>query len=99
MSAVIISCLRSTRSTIAPAKGPKRNAGAIRAIITTATEPSAAVCDPASRATSEVTATNPTQSPREETPMAAASREKAGWVSRSRSVADLVPRSAATSSA
>jgi len=71
----------------------------MRAVITAATAKDAVATDPASRVTNEVTATNPTQSPREDTVIAASSRENDGWVRRSLSVADLVPRRAATSSA
>jgi hypothetical protein len=46
-----------------------------------------------------VTATKPTQSPSDDTDIAARSREYPGWVIRSLSVADRVPRIAATSSA
>ena len=49
--------------------------------------------------TSDVTATNPTQSPRDDTVIAASRRENPWCVRRSLRVADLVPRSAATSSA
>ena len=48
--------------------------------------------------TREATATKPTQSPSEETAIAARSLEKEGWVRRSLKVADLVPRRAAISS-
>jgi hypothetical protein len=49
--------------------------------------------------TSAVTATKPTQSPKELAVCAISSLEKAGWVMRSLKVAGRVPRSAATSSA
>ena len=50
-------------------------------------------------AAKEVTATNPTQSPSDDTDIAASSRANPGFVSRSLRVADRVPRRAATSSA
>src|SRR5207244_2498057 len=53
---------------------------------------------PPNRATRAATATNPTQSPSEETSMARHSREKDGWTRRSLRVALLVPRRAAISS-
>ena len=90
--------LRSNRSTNAPANGPKRIAGSILAVITPPTA-NPAVVIPDRLATSEVTATNPTQSPSDDTVIAASRREKPGFVRRSLRVADLVPRSAATSSA
>ena len=96
---MIMICLRSTRSTRAPAIGPNRIAGSMRAIITALIANPALAADPDSVVTSEVTATNPTQSPSDETLIAARSRENAGWVSRSFRVAARVPRSAATSSA
>ena len=46
-----------------------------------------------------VTATNPTQSPNDETDMAARSRANARCVSRSLKVADRAPRRTSTSSA
>ena len=92
-------CLRFTRSTSAPAIGPNRIAGSILAVITAPIARPAAAVDPETRVTSEVTATNPIQSPSEETDIAASSRENAGWVRRSFRVAGLVPRRAATSSA
>ena len=98
MSAVIMIRLRSSRSTRVPAIGPNRTAGSVRASIRPATE-YAATPPPARSLTSAVTARNPTQSPREDTDIAASSRAKAGWVTRSLSVADRVPRSAATWSA
>ncbi len=98
-SARIMICLRSTRSTSAPANGPNRMAGSMRAVITAPTASPAAAVVPDSRVTSDVTAMNPTQSPSDETVIAASRREKAGWVSRSLRVAARVPRSAATSSA
>jgi hypothetical protein len=98
-SAVIMIRFRSTRSTSAPASGPSRTAGSVRAIIRPATA-NPAVAVPAARSvTSEVTARNPTQSPSEDTDIAARSRANGGWVIRSRRVAERVPRSAATSSA
>ena len=45
-----------------------------------------------------VTATNPTQSPKDETVIAASSRANVRWVRRSFRVAGRVPRSSATSS-
>ena len=95
-SATIISCLRSSRSTSAPAIGPNRNAGSVRAIITPDTARLA--LPPPSRATIVVTATNPTQSPRDDTVMAANRRANGRCRRRSFSVADRVPRRAATSS-
>ena len=74
-------------------------AGSMRAVITAPTASPAAAVVPDSRVTSDVTAMKPTQSPSEETVIAASRREKAGWVSRSFRVAARVPRSAATSSA
>src|SRR5512132_1171602 len=97
MSAVIIRVLRLTRSTIAPATGPNRIAGSVRASMTPAI--AYAPASPPLLATSAVTATNPTQSPNELTVCAASSLEKAGWVMRSLKVAGRVPRRAATSSA
>ena len=82
----------------APANGPKRIAGSILAVMTPPTA-KPAVLIPDKRATSDVTATNPTQSPRDDTVIAANRRENPGCVRRSLRVADLVPRSAATSSA
>src|ERR687898_669995 len=96
-SAVIITVLRLTRSTIAPAIGPNTIAGSVRATITPAI--AYAPASPPLLTTSAVTATNPTQSPNELTVCAASSLEKAGWVMRSLKVAGRVPRSAATSSA
>src|SRR6266511_2545926 len=55
--------------------------------------------DGSSLATSEATATHPTQSPREETVCAASRRGNGGRVRRSLKLADRVPRSCATSSA
>src|SRR5439155_10235350 len=89
--------LRSNRSTRVPAMGPNRNAGSVRAIITPDTASDAVV--PPRLTTIDVTATNPTQSPNDETDIAASSRANGRWVSRSRKVADRVPRRAATSSA
>ena len=63
MSAVIISVLRLTRSTIAPAIGPNRMAGSIRATMTPAI--AYAPASPPLLTTSAVTATKPTQSPNE----------------------------------
>src|SRR3954447_22111681 len=99
MSAEIISRLRFTRSTSTPAKGPNRTDGSMRAIITPATANDAPDTDPPCRWTREATATNPTQSPSDDTAMAAMSLENAGRRKRSFSVAGLVPRRAATSSA
>ncbi len=100
MSAAIMIFLRSNRSTSAPANGPKRIAGSILAVITPPmARPAVAGIPDESVVTSDVTATNPTQSPRDDTVIAANRREKPGFVRRSLSVADLVPRSAATSSA
>ncbi len=82
---------------MAPARGPNKIAGSIRATITPATAYAPEV--PPRRATSAVTATNPTQSPNELTVCATSSLEKFGWVTRSLNVAGRVPRSAATSSA
>ena len=98
-SARIMICLRSVRSTRAPANGPNNTAGSMRAVITAPTARPAAAVVPDSLVTSEVTAMNPTQSPSDETVIAASSRENAGCVSRSLRVAARVPRSAATSSA
>ena len=98
MSAAIMIFLRSNRSTSAPANGPKRIAGSILAVMTPPTARPFVVF-PDRLATREVTATNPTQSPSDDTLIAASSRENPGWVRRSLRVADLVPRSAATSSA
>ena len=98
MSAAIMIFLRSNRSTNAPANGPNRIAGSILAVMT---PPIARplVLMPDKLWTSDVTATNPTQSPRDDTVIAASRRENPWFVSRSLRVADLVPRSAATSSA
>ena len=82
-SAMIMICLRSTRSTSAPAIGPNRTAGSMRAIITPLTANPALAADPTAWSPATVTATNPTQSPSDETLIAASSRENAGWVSRS----------------
>ena len=89
--------LRSTRSTSAPATGPNRMDGSILATITPATAYAPPL--PPSLATSETTATNPTQSPIEETVCAASRRGNGGRVRRSLKLADRVPRSCATSSA
>src|SRR4051794_18084226 len=99
MSAEIMSRLRFTRSTSTPANGPNRIDGSIRATITPATANEAFEVVPPWRSTSEATATNPTQSPSDDTAMAAMSFENAGRRNRSFSVAGLVPRRAATSSA
>ncbi len=84
---------------MAPANGPNRTAGSIRATITPETATAAPPGVRPRRATRAVTATNPTQSPNEDTVIAARSRENGGWTRRSRRVAGRVPRSAATSSA
>src|SRR4029450_6305312 len=97
MSAVIIRVLRLTRSTIAPAIGPNRIAGSVRASMTPAI--AYAPASPPLLGPSAVTATTPPQPPNELTVCAASSLEKAGWVIRSLKVAGRVPRSAATSSA
>src|SRR4051795_6922941 len=95
-SAVIMSFLRSSRSMNEPAIGPKRNAGRVRASITPEI---ASDADPPPRpCTIAVTATNPIQSPNDETDIAASSRPNGPWVRRSRRVAGRVPRRAATSS-
>ena len=96
-SATIMIFLRSSRSTSEPAIGPNRNAGSVRAIITPeiASDADAAADAPATIA---VTAMNPTQSPSEDTDIAASSRANGPWVSRSLKVAGRVPRRAATSS-
>src|SRR5262245_13217936 len=96
MSAPIISRRRSRRSTNTPAIGPNRKAGKVRASITP--EIAIAAFTPPILVTSVVTATNPTQSPREDTVIAARSRANGPVRSRSPRVADRVPRSAATSS-
>src|SRR6266542_4088540 len=97
-SAEIISFRRSNLSARTPAKDPKITDGESLASMTPATARAPSRLPP-SRATSAATATNPTQSPREETSMARHRREKEGWVRRSLSVAGLVPLSAAISSA
>ena len=100
MSAMTMMCLRLMRSTKIPAKGPNKMAGSVRATITPPTARPAAFDELGERsATREVTATKPTQSPSDEIDIAASRRENAGSVRRSLRVADLVPRSAATSSA
>ena len=71
-SAPIMIRLRSNRSTRVPAMGPNRNAGRVRAIITPDTASDAVV--PPRLTTIDVTATNPTQSPNDETDIAASSR-------------------------
>ena len=78
MSATIMICLRSNRSTSTPASGPNRIAGSIRAVITPPTASPFAAALPERLATSDVTATNPTQSPSDDTDIAASSRENAG---------------------
>jgi hypothetical protein len=70
----------------------------VRAIIKPATANPAAVVPAVSSVTSDVTARKPTQSPSEDTDIAARSLANGRCVKRSLSVADLVPRSAATSS-
>src|SRR6185436_813456 len=96
MSAAIMIRLRSSRSTNDPAIGPNRNAGKVRASITPEI---ASEAEPPPRPwTIAVTATKPTQSPNDETDIAARSLANGPWVSRSPNVAGRVPRSAATSS-
>src|SRR6266566_6256063 len=97
MSAMIMIRLRSSRSTSVPAIGPNRNAGSVLAIITPDT--ASAAVPPPRRATMAVTATNPTQSPKDDTDIAARSRANARCVSRSLKVADRAPRRTSTSSA
>ena len=96
MSAAIMIRLRSSRSMSVPAIGPNRNAGSVRAIITP--EIASEALPPPSPWTIAVTATKPTQSPNDDTDIAASSRANGPWVSRSPKVAGRVPRSAATSS-
>jgi len=84
MSADTISFRRSNRSVNTPANGPNRTLGERRASITPATARPPLAAVPPSLATSAATATNPTQSPSEETSIAFHSREKEGWVSRAR---------------
>ena len=95
-SAAIMIFLRSSRSISEPAIGPNRNAGSVRASITP--EIASDADAPPMPCTIAVTATNPTQSPNDDTDIAASSRANGPWVSRSRSVAGRVPRRAATSS-
>ena len=99
MSAVIMIRLRSKRSTSTPAIGPNRSAGSMRAAMTPADgEPLGGPADQGRHEGRAPPRTPP--SPRATRPScAASSRENAGWVRRSLSVADRVPRSAATSSA
>src|SRR4029079_8265818 len=96
MSAMIMICLRLNRSTNAPATGPNTNAGNVRATITPDT--ASAAVPPPRLATIEVTATKPTQSPNDDTDIAASRRANVRLVSRSLMVAGRVPRSSATSS-
>src|SRR5437016_1108455 len=99
MSAVIMRRLRSIRSTSTPANGPNRIEGRRRDTIMPATA-KALAAGPLSRLeTSAATATKPTQSPSDDTVIAAISLEKVGWRNRSFRVAGLVPRRAAMSSA
>src|SRR3954468_7231482 len=95
-SAAIMSFFRSSRSTNDPAIGPNRNAGSVRASITP--EIASDAEPPPRPCTIAVTATNPTQSPNDDTDIAASSRANGPWVRRSRRVAGRVPRRAATSS-
>src|SRR6266571_4732011 len=81
-----------------PANAPNRTEGMSRESITPATARPPRRFPPIP-ATSDATATNPIQSPSEDTSIARHRREKDGWVRRSLNVAGLVPRSAAISSA
>src|SRR6266567_1779691 len=98
-SADTINLRRSNRSANTPANGPNTTDGSRRASITPATASPPFAAEPPSRATSVATATNPTQSPSEETSMARHRRENEGWTRRSLKVALRVPRMAAISSA
>ena len=73
--------------------------GSRRAIIIPATANAFADALRSRLETSAATATNPTQSPRDEMVIAAISRANVRWRNRSRRVAGLVPRSWAMSSA
>src|SRR2546423_9997153 len=100
MSAVTMSRLRSTRSTRTPANGPNSTDGSSRANIIPATANDLLAADtPPRRVTRAATATNPTQSPSDDTVIAAISFEKVGWRNSSLRVAGLVPRRTAMSSA
>src|SRR5439155_8734686 len=83
-SAAIIVFLRSEPSTSAPAKGPNRRAGSVLA---TRTAPPAAAAAESDRwyrlVTRTTTAVNPTQSPSDETVIAARSLANGGCLSRS----------------